>query len=476
MDRLITLFLIASSVLSISCSKAKQTGERPNILMILVDDMGYNGISCYGEKPWKTPNIDKLAESGIKFTNAYASPVCSPTRASIMTGKNPARLGITNWIPGWAEKYANPVLLEKPFQQYLPDNEFTIAEALKKGGYATAMVGKWHLGENPQVFPDKQGFDYQYMASVSNLSQYFVEEERDQLIGFFNEDGENRTFLEEHLVNKAIKWFSEKPKDKPWFMYFSTHAVHMPIAAKNEIIRKYLDQGLPEKGTDAANYAAMHQHMDDAIGRLMDYLNSNDLNKNTIIIFLSDNGGRQPQTNNSPLRGGKGELLEGGIRVPLLVVWKGKIAAGNENHTPVITDDLYPTILDLVGLATEENQIQDGTSIKKVLLGKNESLPERNLYWHYPHYTSKKFGLPSSAIRSGDWKLINFLEDDSRELYNLKTDIGEENNLITKNPEIAKRLYHDLDNWRKALKVQMPEKNPDYNPALPSGWPEELAK
>lgn len=455
--------------------------ESPNILMILVDDMGWNGISCYGNKPWKTPNIDKLADNGIKFTNAYASPVSSPTRASIMTGKNPARLGITNWIPGGAEKNANLRLKEKTIQQFLPNSEFTIAEALKKGGYTTAMVGKWHLGDSPQTLPDKQGFDYQYMMSLSNTSQYFVEEEPNQLIGFYNKDNDGRKFLAEHLVDKGIGWFSQ-PKDKPWFMYFSTHVVHHPTAAKNELIQKYLDQGLPAEGADAADYAAMHQHMDDAIGRLLEYLDSTKMNENTIIVFMSDNGGRQPQTTNLPLRGGKAELLEGGIRVPLIFNWKGKIPAGKENHTPVISDDLYPTLLDLVGLAPEENQILDGNSIKNVLLGKSESLPERYLYWHYPHYTSKtvytskKYGSPCSAIRSGDWKLINFLEDDSRELYNLKTDIGEENNVINEKPDIAEKLYQHLDNWRKVLKVQMPDKNPDYNPVLPSGWPEELAK
>ena len=448
------------------------TLPKPNILMIVVDDMSWNGISCYGNKPWKTPNIDKLAEHGMKFTNAYAYPVCSPTRTSIMTGKNPARLRITDWIPGFGNSYANTVLKEKPFQHYLPTQEFTIAEALKKGGYTTAMVGKWHLGKNPQNFPDKQGFDYQYMVSVSNLSQYFVKEDSDQIIGFFNKDDKGRIFLTEHLVDKGIEWFS-KPKDKPWFMYFATHVVHRPIAAKNELVQKYLDQGLPAEGVDAADYAAMHKHMDDAIGRLLDYMNKTGLTDNTIIVFLSDNGGREPETVNTPFRGGKGELLEGGIRIPLIFQWKGKIPAGKENHALVITDDLYPTLLSLAGVPLNNKYKLDGISIKNLLL-ENSKPAERTLFWHYPHYNSHPYGKPSSAIRKGDWKLLELLEDGSQELYNLRADSGEFNNVINENPGIAKELYLELNYWRKHLNVQMPEKNPDYDLSIPSGLPEGI--
>ena len=451
--------------------------KKPNVLLILVDDMSYNGISCFGNKPWKTPNIDRIAAKGMKLTSAYASTVCSPTRASIMTGKYPERLNITNWIPGGVERYKNPKLIEKPFQQFLPLQEVTIAEVLKKNGYETAQVGKWHLGQDLTSLPDKQGFDYQYMIKQTNPSTYFVEKDSMQIRGFYEDDAPGRQFLTDHLADKAIEWLKQ-PKTKPWFMYFATYAVHMPIAAKDTLVQKYLKRGLPAEGVDDARYAGMHEHMDDAIGRLLDYLDLAGLTKNTIIVFLSDNGGREPETNNTPFRGGKGELLEGGIRVPLIFEWDGKIASGTVNDMPVAEYDLYPTLLDMVGVPQSRNVKIDGVSIKNVLLhtGNRSDLQNRTFYWHYPHYTGKPYGKPSSAIRKGDWKLIYFFEDDSKELYNLKTDRSEKNNLITKYPEKARELYQDLDKWRKEVNARIPEKNLKYDPKLPSGWPKSLAE
>ena len=260
-------------------------------------------------------------------------------------------------------------------------------------------------------------------------------------------------------------------------MYFATYAVHTPVAAKDSLIQKYLKMGLPEQGVDDAQYAAMHEHMDKAIGRILDYLDFTGLTKNTIIVFLSDNGGREPQTNNTPFRGGKGELLEGGIRVPMIFEWDGKILSGTVNNTPVAAYDLYPTLLDMVGVHQSENVKTDGVSIKNLLLhtGNGADLENRTFYWNYPHYTGKPYGKPSSAIRKGDWKLIYFLEDESMELYNLKTDTLEETNLVTKYPEKARELYQDLDKWRKEVNARIPTKNPKYNPSLPSGWPKSLA-
>lgn len=439
--------------------------------------MGYNGISCFGKgnKPWQTPNIDKLAADGMKFTDAYASPVCSPTRASIMTGKNPARVDITNWIPGWAEKFANPKMIEQPFKRRLPLSEFTIAEAFKKNNYATAHIGKWHLGDGLHFMPDKQGFDYSYMISWSNLSDWFVGKENNQTTGFFRKDAPERQFLTDHLADKAINWLDSNT-DKPFFMYFSTHVVHKPIAAKDEVLKKYVDLNLPMEGLDAADYAAMHEHMDVAIGKLLDHLDESGLRDNTIVLFLSDNGGREPQTVNEPLRGGKGEVLEGGIRVPLLVRWPGHIATGTTSDVPVVTDDFYPTLLELAGLDVIPEQHKDGVSFASVLTEGSKSIDREAICWHYPHYTSKTFGQPSSAIRKGDWKLIEFLEDGRLELYNLKDDIGEHENLTQVNPEKAGELKQILDDWRNDLNVKFPTPNPNYDPDKMSGWPVELAK
>jgi arylsulfatase A-like enzyme len=250
----------------------------------------------------------------------------------------------------------------------------------------------------------------------------------------------------------------------------------MPIEAKDSLIQEYLKIGLPKEGVDAAKYAAMHEHMDEAVGRLLHYLDINGLRKNTLIVFMSDNGGREPETVNTPFRGGKGELFEGGLRVPLIFEWDGKIAAGTINNTPVAEYDLFPTLLDMVGVAKPTHIEFDGISIKDMLLNSNHhnNSFDRTFYWNYPHYTGKPYGKPSSAIVKGDWKLIHFIEDDSKELYDLKTDIGEKNNLINKYPEKAEVLYHDLDNWLKEVNAKIPEKNPNYNPSLPSGWPKSL--
>lgn len=467
--------LIIGSFNEVKCQTKPSKSEKPNILFVLVDDMSYNGITCYGQKPWKTPNIDELAKKGMKFSTAYVSCVCSPTRASLMTGKYPERLGITNWIPGGVERYKNPKLLEKPFQQFLPQTELTLAEALKKGGYQTAMVGKWHLGRDIKYSPNKQGFDYQYMVSLANPTTYFVEEDSMQTLGFFDKDAPGREFLTDHLADKAIEWLKQ-PKTKPWFMYFATYAVHMPIQAKDSLIHKYLKMGLPKEGVDDATYAAMSENMDEAVGRLFKYLDDSGLRKNTLIVFLSDNGGREPQTNNMPFRGGKGELFEGGTRVPLIFEWDGKIASGSVNNTPAAEYDLFPTILDLVGIPRPSQVKFDGSSLKDVLLDDSydKALSNRAFYWNYPHYTGKPFGKPSSAIVKGDWKLIEFYEDHTKFLFNLKEDRSEEKNIIDENPRKAAELYHELLQWRNDVGAKIPEKNPKYNPSLPSGWPQSL--
>lgn len=441
----------------------------PNIVIVLVDDMGYGGISSFGDKPWKTPQIDQLAKEGMKFTAAYASTVCSPTRASILTGKNPARLHLTNWIPGDADDYTNPRFLQKPFLQALPLEEFTIAEALQKGGYKTSLFGKWHLGGDLHHTPDKQGFDKQYMISYTNLPTWFVAKENGQVGGFFKEDKQGRQFLTEHLADKAIAWMDEQ-KDNPFFLVFATHVVHRPIAAKDSLVQKYIDKGVKTYGADAANYAAMHEHMDHAVGRVLQKLVDLKISENTVVIFLSDNGGRVPETVNTPYRGGKSELLEGGIRVPLIVKWPKVIKKGSINEVPVSTEDLYPTLLEIAGLDALPKQHVDGKSWVPILKNPKQNLDRDALYWHYPHYSGHPYGKPSSAIRKGDWKLLQVFEHDSVELYNLADDPGKNNNLAKEMQEKVEELMQQLNAWRTDTKVQMPIVNPNYDPNKPSGW------
>jgi arylsulfatase A len=430
---------------------AAQTAARPtNIVFILMDDLGWADLSCYGSKFHETPNMDRLAAEGLRFTNAYAAcPVCSPTRASIMTGKYPARLKLTNFIPGRLPRpYAK--LVPPEFEQQLPLAETTLAESLKARGYATAEIGKWHLGGSGFT-PDKQGFDLSFSTSGRHLAGTWNVQEPHKPGP--DEDRADR------LTTEAEK-FIDANRDRPFFVYLAHHLPHIPLEARSEMTKKY-EGRQPSNGQYHPVYAAMIETFDTLIGRLLKKLDDTGLSKNTAVIFTSDNGGLtarefedKPTTSNLPLREGKGHLYEGGIRVPLIVRWPGVTKAGSVTDAPVSTIDWFATL-------TGEAKVADGESILPVLRGQRVSRP-RPLFWHYPHY-SNQGGEPGAAVRLGDYKLIRFYEDDRRELYNLREDPGETLDLAAKMPAKRNELASLLDRWLKDVHASMPTPNPKFD-------------
>ncbi len=464
----------AASTIIPGCLLAASTSQQKkklNFVFILIDDMGWTDPGCYGSTFYETPNIDKLAAEGMRFTNAYAaSPVCSPTRASIMTGKYPARLGITQWIgaPDKPVKYVHN----------MPAEELTIAETLKQAGYATAFIGKWHLGEKEKYYPEKQGFDVNkggYRAGHP-WAGYFSPYENPKL-----PDGPEGEYLTDRLTEESLKFLDEN-SDKPFLLYLSHYAVHTPLQAKEKHIDKYntkarhlpphegpaylteRDDIITKQVQDHPVYAAMLQSTDESIGRVMQKLDALGLSDNTAVIFMSDNGGlstqpRESPTANVPLRAGKGWLYEGGIREPMIIKWPGVVKPGTLCHEPVISNDFYPTMLEMAGLPLRQNQHIDGLSLVPLLTGTTK-LDRNALYWHYPHYHGSG-SRPSGAVRAGDYKLIEWFEDNSIELYNLKNDISEKHNLAEELPQKTAQLRNMLHNWRKSVRARMPKPNPD---------------
>ncbi len=442
----------AASLVVPSCVSASSgPHKRPNVIFILIDDMGWPDVVCYGSKFHETPNIDRLAEQGMKFTDAYAAcPVCSPTRASIMAGQYPARVGITDFIPGHWRPYEKLVVPENRLQ--LPLESVTIGEMLKDKGYATCYIGKWHLG-GKGYSPDKQGFE-KVVLGVKNRNDK-------QVSGF---------------TDKAIEFIEEK-KQEPFFLYLSHYSVHIRLEAPQELVDKYKNKPKPATGVNNPTYAAMVEHLDTNIGRILKKLDDLELSERTIVIFFSDNGGlrqayggyggpRQIVSTNAPLRDEKGTVYEGGVREPLIVRWPGVVRPGTTCNVPVTSVDFYPTFLEIVGAKENPNQPLDGETILP-LLRQTGTLERDAIYWHYPHYHHSR---PAGAIREGDWKLIEFFEDGQLELYNLKRDIGEKNNLAGTMPEKAAALQLKLAKWRKSVGAKMPTPNPDYDPARAHEW------
>jgi len=423
-------------------------GRKPNFVFILIDDMGWADLSCYGSRFYETPNIDRLASEGMRFTDAYAAcPVCSPTRGSIMAGKYPAHLNLTDFIPGHWRPWAKLVVPE--FNQQLPLEEVTIAEALKPGGYVSACIGKWHLG-GPEFHPDKHGFDHVVMRTPNN---------NDKQVG--------------GLTEEAMR-FLEANKDRPFFLYLSHFTVHIPLEARQELIDKYEGKAKREKAQGHATYAAMIETLDESIAQLMAKLDELGLAENTVVIFFSDNGGLIKRfdgegpvvTSNAPLRSEKGSLWEGGIRDPLIVRWPGVVKPGTECDASVTSVDFYPTMLAMAGLKRDPEHALDGESIVP-LLGQTGALERDAIYWHYPHYHHTP---PCGAVRAGEYKLIEFYEDGALELYNLQEDIGEEHNLAEKAPQKAAELRGRLDDWRRSVNAKMPTPNADYDAERAHLW------
>jgi arylsulfatase A-like enzyme len=451
-------FLAAVGAAALARSAA---GKKLNFIIILIDDLGWTDLHTFGSEFYETPNIDRLAASGMKFTNAYAAcPVCSPTRASIMTGKYPARLHLTDWIPG-RKQWPTAKLLTPPFEQQLPLAEITIAEALKTVGYTTAAIGKWHLG-GKGFYPEQQGFDINIGGTEKGSPpSYFPPYNIPGLEPRFEND-----YLTDNLSSRAEQ-FIESTKDRPFFLYLAHFAVHLPLGAKPPVIEKYKTRIRPAVEQKHPVYGGMVEGADDSVGRIMKKLDDLKLSDHTVIFFLSDNGGLRfegkqtvPITSNLPLRAGKGHLYEGGIRIPWIVRWPGVTKPGSVSEVPVITTDLFPTITAAAGASS--NSGVDGIDIGPEL--RFSGLRRDALYWHYPHY-SNQGGVPGGAVRRGDYKLIEFYENGKLELFNLRQDIGERHNLAGTQPERAQEMRRMLGYWRKSVNAVMPLPNPKYDPA-----------
>lgn len=473
---------------------------RPNIILILLDDFGYSDSGCYGSRFYETPNIDRLAREGVRFTDAYvACPVSSPTRASIMTGRYPVNTGITDWIPGrQASNSSRPEdkLVALPFKLQLDPEEVTIAEVLKENGYSTMISGKWHLGEDSIYWPEYQGFDinsggYSKGAPVKNnrSNGYFSPYGNPRL-----KDGPPGEYLTDRQTDEAIN-FIRKAKDISFFLYLSYYGVHNPMQAKEEHIRKFTAKaeslGLSEKESFSRKkdwikpsmsdnykeriiqsnpvYAAMIYSVDENIGKLMDELKKLGIERNTIIIFTSDNGGLSTSegspTCNAPLRAGKGWLYEGGIRVPLIISYPGKVKPGTLIRTPVSSIDYFATIIDMTGTDGAKYK-SDGISFTPLF--KMDKLPERALFWHYPHYSNQGVE-PGSAVRLGKFKLIDNFEKGRQELYDLENDLSENTDISASHPEKKDELYKLLTAWRNKTNAKMMEANPNWNGLPPGG-------
>lgn len=456
---LVLFFLMSASLL-----QAKQ----PNIVVMLIDDLGWKDVGCYGSNYYKTPNIDKLAAEGIKFTDGYAAcAVCSPTRAAILTGKYPARLMLTEWLPSgrWNPKSK---LRSGRFLRALPLEEITLAEALRKAGYRTCIVGKWHLGGEPFNTPAHHGFDVSIAANDhGNPGNYFFPYKGSWSIPttklktkwqLFSE-GEKGEYLTDRLTDEAIGFIKET-KDKPFFLYFSHYGVHTPLQAKKEVTKRY--EMVPKKERQGKPvYAAMVESIDDSMGRIMKTLDELGIDGETLVIFTSDNGGFARATNHAPLRGNKGSYYEGGIRVPFIVRWPGIARPGHESSIPVTSMDIYPTCLAAAGQPLHPAQHRDGLNLRKLFDG--EKLARDSLFWHYPHYNSHPSAVPSSVIRKGKWKLIQTFDPEGMELYHLGKDLSETKNLINSEPEVAAKLKKALEAWRKEVDAEIMEPNPDFN-------------
>jgi arylsulfatase A-like enzyme len=441
---------------------------KPNILFILVDDLGWADVGCYGSKYYETPNIDRLAAQGMRFTDAYAAcAVCSPTRASILTGKYPARLRLTDWIPGEGNSRTNK--LEVPtWRQFLPLEEVTIAKALKSAGYVTASIGKWHLG-GPDFYPEHQGFDLNVAGSdIGHPAAYFwpyIGKRR--TVPGLQAGGRSGEYLTDRLTDVAEK-FIEANRSKPFFLYFAHYAVHLPLQAKPALVEKYKAKNAFGGQTNPV-YAAMIESVDDSVGRLLRKLSALGIQERTVVVFMSDNGGLWPQaTSNAPLRAGKGYPYEGGTREPLIIKWPGATPPGSTCSVPVSSIDFFPTLLEIADVPRPSPV--DGVSLVP-LLKQTGSVSRDALFWHYPHYWGGNAVRPFGSVRAGDWKLIEFYEDMRVELYNLKEDLSETHDLVKEDPQKATELRELLHRWRQSVDAQMPIPNPSYRPTNPKPEP-----
>ena len=475
-------FFLSLSILSCNNKKGKEKQKKPNVLFILVDDLGFKDLSVTGSTFYETPNVDRIANEGMVFTQGYAaSRVCSPSRASLMTGKFTARHGITDWIGAasgtdWRKHDRHDKLLPAEYVHALSKTDVSIAEAFKTNGYKTFFAGKWHLGDEGN-YPEDHGFDKNIGGwdKGSPMGGYFSPWDNPKLPNKRN--GENLTM---RLARETANFIGQN-KDSTFFAFLSFYAVHGPIETTKDKWSKYrkkaeqngiadngykMERVLPiRKEQDNPIYAGLVESMDDAVGVVLDALKANGLEKNTVVVFTSDNGGVSSgdsfSTSNLPLRGGKGYQWEGGIREPYFIKVPWLEQQAKESDFPVTGTDFYPTLLDLANINLLPEQHIDGLSLKPILEGKKMDV-QRPLYWHYPHYGNQG-GNPSSIIREGDWKLIHYWENDNEELYNLSTDFGEQNNIIEANTEIAEKLSKKLLGWLTEVGAHYPKSDEEFD-------------
>ncbi len=444
----------------------------PNFVFILVDDLGWADLGVYGSSFYETPNVDRLAAQGVRFTNAYAAgPVCSPTRGSILTGKHPARTDTTDWFGG---RRAGR-LLPAPYLEHLPLEEVTIAERLQDAGYTTGFFGKWHLG-GEGYYPEDQGFDVNFGGYEAGMpfAGYFSPYDNPKLA-----DGPEGEHLTARLADESIRFLREH-RDAPFLLYLSFYTVHTPLQAPAELVTKYQEKWAatdfegPIFGEEPprrvrlvqqhAAYSGMVESMDTHVGRVLDAIEELGLEAGTVVVFMSDNGGLSTSeghpTSNLPLRAGKGWLYEGGIREPMIIRWPGHTAPGGVVEEPVISTDFYPTMLQMAGLPLDPAQHVDGVSLVPLLEGSG-ALEREALFWHYPHYGNQG-GFPGSAVRMGRYKLIESFEHERLQLFDLENDVGEQNDLAAEMPDRVAQMHEVLQRWRREVDAKLPTPNPDY--------------
>lgn len=491
--RLVRLILLVcgallpcSAIFAAAPSDTPATQRPPNIVFFLADDLGRQDLGAYGSTFYETPHLDRLAREGAKFTDAYAAcPVCSPTRASIISGQWPQRTGITDYIgaPAKPEDWKrNTKLLPAPYADRLSLDSPTLAKSLKAAGYATFFAGKWHLGPEGW-WPENQGFDHNLggidRGGPYGGKRYFSPYGNPRLT-----DGPDGEHLPDRLATEAAKFIAAN-KDRPFFAYFPFYSVHTPLMARPDLQKKYEEKrarlGLTDKWgreeprdvrltQDHAVYAGMVEAMDLAVGKVLAQLDALGLRENTIVIFTSDNGGLSTSegwpTSNLPLRGGKGWMYEGGIREPLLIRWPGVAAPGSVLGAPVSSPDFFPTLLEAARAKPAPGQTLDGISLVPVLRG--QAAPDRAIFWHYPHYGNQG-GAPAAAVRRGPWKLIHWFEDDRVELFNVVTDLAEAHDLAAREPARVAALRAELAAWQRTVGAKFPVANTAYDATKPNG-------
>lgn len=444
-------------------------GSKPNIILINIDDMGWRDVGFMGSKYYETPNLDALAAKGMIFTNAYASASnCAPSRACLMSGQWTPRHGIYTVGTSERGKSRHRKLIAVKNNNILPDTQFILPEALKGAGYTTCQAGKWHLSKDPTT----QGFDVSIGGCEAGApGSYFPPYKNVPL-----EAPSDDYCLTNLIMDKMLEFLKSAGNKQPFFLYYAPYAVHTPIQAVKELLPKY-ENKTPWNGQDNEKYATMIENLDTQIGRLIACLKEQGKLKNTFILFTSDNGGNFKITKQWPLRSGKGSYYEGGVREPMFAVWPGKIKEGSKTDVPVSNLDFYPTLLEVAGIEKPEDKILDGISMLPVMSG-NGTSGERPLFWHFPIYLQgyTEDGKeetqdplfrtrPGSSIRFGDWKLIQYFENNDLELYNLKDDISEKHNLTSTNPEKMQELLKMLENWRREVNAPVPQElNPAYEP------------